>query len=134
MESVARSGESVANVTVHPTDLPSDPPARLELRIPTRRGAGFAGCETVQITGRLSWASAPVAGAQAQISSKLDQPGASIYVTQILTLGPEGRYDVTLPRGDPYSAWFWQPSTGAKQSVSWSGTGAPIENHDVDLP
>lgn len=57
-----------------------------------------------------------------------------MYLVQTVMLEADGRYDVRLARGGKYSGWFWQPRTGAKQSVNWPGTGAPVEKHDVDIP
>lgn len=127
------AGASFANYVIHPTEVPTDPPRRLDLALPTRRGDRYEGAETIHIVGQLRWNGQVVEGSQAQFSADLAVAGAQLMVTQFMTLGPEGRYDASLPRSSRYTAWFWQPSTNAKGSVEWVGSGGAIEAHDVEL-
>ena len=99
-----------------------------------REKGAFAGLTNARLRGKLTWEGQEVEGVQTHLAAQLDIPGGKLHVAQVAILGPEGRYDVVLPLGRGYSAWFWQSATDAKQLVRWDGSGAEVEEHDVALP
>lgn len=127
-------GDMVADYTIYPDADPALPPRQLDLALPTRRGAEFSGTETTRVVGTLRWQGQSVEGAQVQIAVEKAIPGARLFVTSILTLRADGRYDTLLPRATAFNAWCWQPATGAKETHKWTGSGGAVEERDIDLP